>query len=165
MIATGSLWRRLRGLLVRLRPHERARVRTEQALLCTIPFVLDHAAELWLATPGAPVRIDERGFADICERVPAEHAAQGLRYVGPLCTWRDLLDYVQRQPVEQKLWFRPQHGDRPVLSVELAVTPDQRLVVQFQPAPEQESLWDTQASAGAENWSRLVAVPRERSKT
>jgi len=145
-----------------LDPRTWFRRRREQALICSLLCVLEHAGRRWVERPGEDITVDEQDYALLRARVLAEHAAKGLKYVGPFCAWRQLLTFAERGASTQELAYRLPSPDCRVVSVGISALPDARLVVRFAESGGDAGTWDIEDAR--ETWRRVVCVPRHRGR-
>jgi hypothetical protein len=142
----------------RLNPVIWSRKRREQAVICTLPHVLGYAAEHWIEEGRrGTVEVSAAEYALIPQRVREQHAAEGLKYVGPFCSWDALLRFAESQAAVGPLTYAvPASQEK--LSVSMSVTADRRLAVRFAAAPDTQ--WSIEGLVT--NWQRLVAIPSRR---
>jgi hypothetical protein len=150
-------WPPLQRLLLHLNPMAWLRRRHDQALHCALPCILDHAVGRWIENPGGTVELSRADYALIKRSVGAEHGARGLKYVGPFCSWRAVLEFVKTQVDEHRLLYAVPGRDEKVW-VRMTPTPGERVSVSFEPAPGED--WSLEGVAT--RWERVTAVPRSR---
>lgn len=146
---------RTKSLLSRLSPWSWLRRRREQALMCTLPWVLQYAARRSTEEHRDAVELTGADYALIQARVRAQHDAQGLRYVAPFCSWKALLEFAASGAVKGPVVFaRP--GSNEKVAAMLNATADGRLSLHLEAAAAVD--WSLDGTVC--RWERVEAVRR-----
>lgn len=152
-----SITRKLRALI---NPLTTIRQRREQAIECTVPYVLELAATRWSGKPEDVVVLSPADYSQLRRRIREDHRTRGLRYVGPWASWFAVCAFLMRITARGELIFGSAERDQE-LKLSMARSVGDRLEVGLRSVGSSEGPpreLDTVHQAVV-RWERVTAVP------